>query len=171
MNSNNIVQKLWNYCNVLRDDGMSYGDYVEQLTYLLFLKMADERSRPPYNQPSPVLAGYDWPSLVKKDGDELFDHYRHTLEELGKQKGLLGLIFTKSQNKFQDPAKLRRLLVDLIDKETWVSMSADVKGDAYEGLLEAAPAHPCARGIRASCSSRTRRTPNPAPASTSRRAR
>ncbi len=100
MNSATIVQKLWNYCNVLRDDGMSYGDYVEQLTYLLFLKMADERSRPPYSQASPVPAGYDWPSLVKKDGDELFDHYRHTLEELGKQKGLLGLIFTKSQNKF-----------------------------------------------------------------------
>ncbi|MCL4471230.1 MAG: class I SAM-dependent DNA methyltransferase [Sulfuricella sp.] len=136
MNTATIVQKLWNYCNVLRDDGMSYGDYVEQLTYLLFLKMADERSKPPYNQASPVLAGYDWPSLVKKDGDELFDHYRHTLEELGKQKGLLGLIFNKSQNKFQDPAKLRRLIVDLIDKETWVSMSADVKGDAYEGLLE-----------------------------------
>ena len=75
-------------------------------------------------------------ACMKKDGDELFDHYRHTLEELGKQKGLLGLIFTKSQNKFQDPAKLRRLIVDLIDKETWVSMSADVKGDAYEGLLE-----------------------------------
>lgn len=100
MNTSTIVQKLWNYCNVLRDDGMSYGDYVEQLTYLLFLKMADERSRSPYNQPSPVLAGYDWPSLVKKDGDELFEHYRHTLEELGRQKGLLGLIFTKSQNKF-----------------------------------------------------------------------
>jgi len=64
---------------------MSYGDYVEQLTYLLFLKMADERSRPPYSQNSPVLADYDWPSLVKRDGDDLFDHYRHTLEELGKQ--------------------------------------------------------------------------------------
>jgi type I restriction-modification system DNA methylase subunit len=51
MNSATLVQKLWNYCNVLRDDGMSYGDYVEQLTYLLFLKMADERSRPPYHQP------------------------------------------------------------------------------------------------------------------------
>jgi type I restriction enzyme M protein len=136
MTSFAIVQKLWNYCNVLRDDGMSYGDYVEQLTYLLFLKMADERSRPPYNQPSPVPASHDWPSLLWRDGDELFDHYRHTLEELGRQKGLLGLIFNKSQNKFQDPAKLRRLIVDLIDKETWVSMSADVKGDAYEGLLE-----------------------------------
>jgi len=136
MNSNNIVQKLWNYCNVLRDDGMSYGDYVEQLTYLLFLKMADERTRPPYNQPNPVPKQYAWEILKRKDGDELFDHYRHTLEKLGHEKGLLGLIFNKSQNKFQDPAKLRRLVVDLIDKENWVSMSADVKGDAYEGLLE-----------------------------------
>jgi type I restriction enzyme M protein len=136
MNTASIVHKLWNYCNVLRDDGMSYGDYVEQLTYLLFLKMADERCKPPYNQASPVPAGYDWASLVKQDGEELFDHYRHTLEQLGGRKGLLGLIFNKSQNKFQDPAKLRRLIVDLIDRETWVSMSADVKGDAYEGLLE-----------------------------------
>ena len=136
MNTSTIVQKLWNYCNVLRDDGMSYGDYVEQLTYLLFLKMADERTRAPYNQPSPVLPGYDWESLRWRDGDVLFDHYRHVLERLGNEKGLLGLIFNKSQNKFQDPVKLRRLIVDLIDKETWVSMSADVKGDAYEGLLE-----------------------------------
>jgi len=131
-----IVQKLWNYCNVLRDDGMSYGDYVEQLTYLLFLKMADERSKPPYSQKSSIPSGYDWPSLLKREGDELFDHYRHILEELGKKGNLLGLIFGKAQNKFQDPAKLRRLIVDLIDKENWSVMSADVKGDAYEGLLE-----------------------------------
>ena len=136
MTTSSIVQKLWNYCNVLRDDGMSYGDYVEQLTYLLFLKMADERTKPPYSQPSGIPVKYSWPSLLKKDGDELFDHYRHLLEELGKEKGLLGLIFTKAQNKFQDPAKLRRLIVDLIDKENWSIMSADVKGDAYEGLLE-----------------------------------
>jgi type I restriction enzyme M protein len=136
MNSSTIVQKLWNYCNVLRDDGMSYGDYVEQLTYLLFLKMADERSRPPYNQPSLIPAQHAWPALLARDGDELFDHYRHTLESLGNEKGTLGLIFGKAQNKFQDPAKLRRVVVDLIDKENWSVMSADVKGDAYEGLLE-----------------------------------
>lgn len=153
MSPADIVQKLWNYCNVLRDDGMSYGDYVEQLTYLLFLKMADERTKPPY-QPaslpvrectqtggagkskSIVPKNYDWPSLIKKDGEKLFNHYRHVLENLGKGKGLLGLIFMKSQNKFQDPAKLRRLIVDLIDNENWSVMSADVKGDAYEGLLE-----------------------------------
>jgi type I restriction enzyme M protein len=131
-----IVSKLWNYCNVLRDDGMSYGDYVEQLTYLLFLKMADERTKTPYNQKSNVPADYSWPTLLKKDGDELFDYYRHILENLGNEKGLLGLIFNKSQNKFQDPAKLRRLIVDLIGNENWSIMSADVKGDAYEGLLE-----------------------------------
>ena len=136
MNTSTLVQKLWNYCNVLRDDGMSYGDYVEQLTYLLFLKMADERAQPPYNQASIVPGAYSWPSLLAKDGDALFDHYRHVLEALGQQKGTLGLIFGKAQNKFQDPAKLRRVIVDLIDAETWTILGADVKGDAYEGLLE-----------------------------------
>lgn len=136
MNASTLVQKLWNYCNVLRDDGMGYGDYVEQLTFLLFLKMADERTQPPYRQKSIVPAAYAWPTLVARDGDELFDHYRHVLETLGQQKGTLGLIFGKAQNKFQDPAKLRRVIVDLIDKENWSALGVDVKGDAYEGLLE-----------------------------------
>jgi len=123
--SNQLVQKLWNYCNILRDDGLSYGDYVEQLTFLLFLKMA-----------SPIPKNVDWQSLMRLDGDELETHYRHVLESLGKQKGMLGVIFRKAQNKIQDPAKLRRLIADLIDKEQWSSLSADVKGDAYEGLLQ-----------------------------------
>ena len=135
-NAPQLVQKLWNYCNILRDDGLSYGDYVEQLTFLLFLKMAEEQSQPPFNKPSSVPNGYDWPSLLAKDGDELETHYRHVLETLGKRSGMLGVIFRKAQNKIQDPAKLRRLIVDLIDKEQWSSLSADVKGDAYEGLLQ-----------------------------------
>ena len=100
MNSANIVQKLWHYCNVLRDDRMSYGDYVEQLTYLLFLKMADERTKlpPPYNQKNPIPEQYSWPSLIKKDGDALFERCRHTLEALGNEKDLFGWIFNKSQN-------------------------------------------------------------------------
>ncbi len=130
-----LIQKLWNYCNILRDDGLSYGDYVEQLTFLLFLKMADEQSRL-RGTPSAIPSGFGWPSLLKLDGDDLEIHYRHTLEELGKRSGMLGIIFRKAQNKIQDPAKLRRLIVDLIDKEQWSSLSADVKGDAYEGLLQ-----------------------------------
>ncbi len=133
---NALVQKLWNYCNILRDDGLSYGDYVEQLTFLLFLKMADEQTKPPFNRTSPVPKGFGWDALMKLEGDELETHYRHTLTELGKRSGMLGLIFRKAQNKIQDPAKLRRLIVDLIDKEQWSSLSADVKGDAYEGLLQ-----------------------------------
>jgi type I restriction enzyme M protein len=132
--SKQIVDKLWNYCHVLRDDGLSYQDYLEQLTYLLFLKMADERAR--WGEAPIVPAGYDWPSLLARDGDELETHYRHVLEELGKKPGMLGLIFRKAQNRIQDPAKLRRLIVDLIDREEWSSLDADVKGDAYEGLLE-----------------------------------
>jgi type I restriction enzyme M protein len=128
-NAPQLVQKLWNYCNILRDDGLSYGDYVEQLTYLLFLKMAEEQAQL-RGKASQVPKGFDWPSLLAKDGDELETHYRHVLESLGKQKGMLGLIFRKAQNKIQDPAKLRRLIVDLIDKEQWSSLSADVKGDA-----------------------------------------
>ena len=91
--SQQIVQKLWNYCNVLRDDGLSYGDYVEQLTLLLFLKMAHERTQPPLRQASVVPQGFDWPSLMSKDGDALETHYRHVLEELGKKDGMLGIIF------------------------------------------------------------------------------
>jgi type I restriction enzyme M protein len=130
-----IVQKLWNYCNVLRDDGLSYQDYLEQLTSLLFLKMADEQTRSPFDRKSIVLAGLDWETLHRLDGDALDLQYRHTLVELGKQPGTLGVIFRKAQNKIQDPAKLKRLVSDLIDKEQWMTLDVDVKGDAYEGLL------------------------------------
>jgi len=87
--SSQIVQRLWNYCNVLRDDGVSYGDYVEQLTYLLFLKMADEQTKPPFNKPSIIPNdengnALDWNSLKLKDGEELENHYRHVLFSLGK---------------------------------------------------------------------------------------
>ncbi|WP_296533784.1 type I restriction-modification system subunit M N-terminal domain-containing protein [Rhodoferax sp.] len=169
--TNSLVQKLWNYCNVLRDDGMSYGDYVEQLTFLLFLKMADERSAPPYNQASIVPAAYAWPTLLAQDGDALFDHYRHALEKLGQEKGTLGLIFGKAQNKFQDPAKLRRVIVDLIDAETWTILGADVKGDAYEGLLEKTKFQRRLTCTQVTPELKTRKTPRAAPANTSRRVR
>jgi type I restriction enzyme M protein len=130
-----IVLRVWNYCNVLRDDGVSYGDYVEQLTYLLFLKMADEQTKPPFNKPSTIPKGLDWQSLLKKDGAALDAHYRFILDSLGKEKGMLGIIFRKSQSRIQDPAKLKRL-IELINQETWIGMDIDVKGEIYEGLLQ-----------------------------------
>jgi type I restriction enzyme M protein len=133
--SNRIVQKLWSYCNVLRDDGLSYQDYLEQLTFLLFLKMADERAELT-NEDQPIPEGYRWSDLARLDGVDLEQHYRETLKVLGEQGGMLGIIFEKAQNKIQDPARLRQLIVELIGKESWIAMSADVKGDAYEGLLE-----------------------------------
>src|SRR5437016_4273834 len=121
--SASIVQRVWNYCNVLRDDGMSYGDYVEQLTYLLFLKMVCEREQLPIATSSPasasrIPAGYDWKSLLSLSGADLEEHYRKILETLGKSEGMLGIIFRKAQNKIQNPALLQRLIIDLIDRET-----------------------------------------------------
>ncbi len=135
MSTNQIVSKVWSFCNTLRDDGVGYGDYLEQLTYLLFLKMADEYTKPPYKRKLPIPNEYNWQSITPLRGAELEVHYTTLLRELGKEKGMLGQIFTKSQNKIQDPAKLYKL-IDLIDKENWVMMGADVKGDIYEGLLE-----------------------------------
>ena len=131
-----LVQKLWNFCQILRDDGVSYGDYVEQLTYLLFLKMAYERTLDPSCEPPRIPVGISWPSLVKKDGDDLKAHYQRILEQLGSEEGMLGLIFHKAINKIQNPAHLRRLIVELMNTEQWISMKADVLGDAYEGLLQ-----------------------------------
>jgi type I restriction enzyme M protein len=134
-NTSSIISKVWSFCTILKDDGVSYGDYLEQLTYLLFLKMADEFSKPPYNRKLPIPPNYNWESLSEKRGAELEDHYSRLLRELSQSKGVLGQIFIKSQNKIQDPAKLYKL-IDMIDKEQWSTMGADVKGKIYEGLLE-----------------------------------
>jgi type I restriction enzyme M protein len=130
-----IVSKVWSFCNTLRDDGVSYGDYLEQLTYLIFLKMADEYAKPPYNRKIDISTQYGWTSLKAKNGAALEGHYIELLRALGQRKDVLGQIFTKSQNKIQDPAKLYRL-IDMIDEVQWTVMGADVKGDIYEGLLE-----------------------------------
>jgi type I restriction enzyme M protein len=133
--SSSIVKRVWNYCDVLRDDGVSYGDYVEQLTYLVFLKMADEQTKPPFSRPSTIPKELGWQSLLEKDGTDLETHYRHVLETLAKEKGLLGVIFRKSQSKIPDPAKLKRLF-ELINTEIWIGLGIDVKGEIYEGLLQ-----------------------------------
>jgi type I restriction enzyme M protein len=135
MNTSSLIQKVWNFCHTLRDDGVGYGDYLEQLTYLLFLKMAHEYAQEPYKRDTHIPKGFDWPKLKTKVGEPLEAQYLATLHKLGTQPGMLGAIFFKAQNKIQDPAKLSRL-VQLIDAESWVGMDADTKGDLYEGLLQ-----------------------------------
>ena len=130
-----LVDKLWNFCNLLRDDGVSTIDYTEQLTYLLFLKMAHERETRPLNPEKIVPRDCSWQRLLDNDGDQLEVTYRHILETLAKESGTLGVIFRKAQNKIQDPAKLKKLITDFIDKENWSAAGVDIKGDAYEGLL------------------------------------
>ncbi len=135
MTTENLVAKIWSFCDTLRDDGVSYSDYLEQLTFLLFLKMADELEKPPRKLKTGIPTKYNWESVVSKSGAKLEAHYVELLRELGTEEGMLGQIFTKAQNKIQDPAKLDRL-VKMIGKETWGKIEADVKGDMYEGLLE-----------------------------------
>src|SRR5437763_15249719 len=96
--SERIVKKLWSYCQVLRDDGLSYQDYLEQLTFLLFLKMADEQTKPPFGGSRFVPEGLDWESLLALDGVELEAHYVHRLRGLGKEPGMLGVVFRGAQN-------------------------------------------------------------------------
>jgi type I restriction enzyme M protein len=125
-----LVRKLWQYCNVLRDDGLSYPDYVEQLTYLLFLKMSDEQ------EGGPVPPEYAWHSLEGLNAEAVQGQYARILAALSERGGMLGLIFRNAKNKIRDPAKLRLLIVDLIGQTEWSGLSTDLKGDAYEGLLE-----------------------------------
>ena len=135
MSTESIISKVWSFCTTLRDDSVGYGDYLEQLTYLIFLKMADEYSHPPYNRDVGVPEECSWARLKPLKGAELEGHYVVTLRELAKAKGMLGQIFTKSQNKIQDPAKLSRL-IEMIGSTNWVMLDSDTKGDIYEGILE-----------------------------------
>ncbi|WP_329321243.1 type I restriction-modification system subunit M [Streptomyces sp. NBC_01715] len=138
-----LVNRLWSYCELLRHSGVSTLDYVEQLTYLLFLKMADERANRPAafrrNAPEKPLVpeGRDWKSLTTRSAESLLDHYEFILKDLGQHGGtMLGEVFTKAQNKIHEPAVLDRLIKDLIDPYTWTTENQDLKGDAYEGLLQ-----------------------------------
>jgi type I restriction enzyme M protein len=142
--SSAIVSKVWNYAHVLKNAGVGYGDYVEQITYLLFLKLADEMTELGFYPASskdyagtsnPIPAEFRWPQLVKKSGDDLEVHYRHTLENLGKVPGLVGIIFRKAQNKISNPSDLQRV-IKMIGDEDWSGMDVDIKGAIYEGLLE-----------------------------------
>ena len=130
-----IVNRAWNFAHVLRDDGLSYMAYTEQITFLLFLKMAHEQTLPPYKRKPIVPPELGWPSLLEKDGRELETHYRGHSGNPWPEKRDAGRNFQRAKPEIQNPAILKRLVVDLIDTEKWMMMDADVKGDIYEGLL------------------------------------
>ncbi len=130
-----LVDKLWSYCDVLRDDGVGVLEYTEQLTYLLFLKMAHERATRKLGAERIIPEQYSWTRLVDAQGTALEFEYTRILQGLAREPGVVGAIFRKAQNRIQDPAKLRRLVVDLIDKEHWSSEGTHMMGDAYEDLL------------------------------------
>ena len=125
-----IVNKLWGFCHTLRHDGIDYGDYIEQITYLLFLKMADEKG-------ITIPNGCTWNSLKGRSGTDLLDHYADILRKLREESGLLGDIFSQSMPRFNNPVNLKRVIT-MIDEEEWSAMDVDVKGAAFEGLLEKA---------------------------------
>lgn len=125
-----VVSKLWGFCHTLRHDGIDYGDYIEQITFLLFLKMADEKG-------VDVPKGCDWPTLCEKSGSDLTDFYVDLLRKLAKQPGILGDIFAEAQSRFNNPVSLKKL-INLIDEIEWTTLGVDVKAAAYEGLLEQA---------------------------------
>jgi type I restriction enzyme M protein len=125
-----VVQKLWGFCHTLRHDGIDYGDYIEQITYLLFLKMSDEKS-------IELPKGCDWPALRDQTGTGLIDHYVDVLRKLGKSPGILGDIYAGAQSRFSNPVNLKKL-INLIDEVEWTGLGVDIKAAAYEGLLEKA---------------------------------
>jgi type I restriction enzyme M protein len=131
----NVGQKIWSMANALRDDGIGKSDYLEQMTYLLFVKMADEYSQPPYNRTIGIPKDCEWDTLKTKSGDELFKHYEYVLKKLAEQTGTLQQIYTGAQNKISNPAQLAKIIT-MVGSEKWSSMSSDVKGDIYEDLLE-----------------------------------
>ncbi|MDD2516504.1 MAG: class I SAM-dependent DNA methyltransferase, partial [Candidatus Gracilibacteria bacterium] len=134
LDKDQIASKIWNICTILWHDGVSSSDYLEQITFLIFLKMAYEKTKPPYNQDSQIPVEFNWASLEKLDGAELEVHYRDLLDSLSKYDGILGIIFRKAQNKISDPAKLKRVINE-IGKIEWNILGVDVKGEIYESLL------------------------------------
>src|SRR4051812_35843365 len=123
-----VVTKLWGYAGTLRHDGVDYGDYIEQLTYLLFLKMADE-------QGITLPEKCDWPYLRQQSGTTLTEHYSSILTTLGKQQGMLGDIFAGAMNRLGNPVSLAKLIRE-VDATDWTMLDVDVKAAAFEGLLE-----------------------------------
>ena len=135
ISANSLVAKIWSFCDTLRDDGVSYGDYLEQITYLLFLKMADEYTDPQYKKNFKIPIDCNWQILMDVNDDLLINTYSDNLKKLSSSGGMLSKIFNGAQNKINDRHKLRKL-IDLINEENWINESVDIKGEIYESLLQ-----------------------------------
>ena len=162
MDTSQIGKRAWSYAGVLMSAGLSNVEYVEQLTMLLFLKMADQLTEAPYNREPVVPAELGWKTLLKLDGPALEAQYQKILDGLGVRPGMLGVIFKDARNDIRNPALLKQLIVNLIDKEDWASLPVDVKGTIYEELLQRSAAE-SRRRARASTS---RRGPSSRPSAT-----
>ena len=135
MDASQIGKRAWSYAGVLQDAGLSCFEYVEQLTLLLFLKMADQLTAPPYERAPLVPAELGWQALLKLDGAALEDQYRRSLERLASEPGMLGAVFKGARCEIHNPALLKQLIVNLLDRVDWLSLPVDVKGTIYEELL------------------------------------
>lgn len=144
MAESQISNKIWNIAGVLRDGGVSYGDYLEQITFLLFLKMVDENKKMANIDPELQMFSmegmdlpdnFDWNQLATLQGSELIEQYESLLSDLSKRKGMIGEIYRGARNKVEKASLLKKV-VDMIDAVDWSSQSEDVKGDIYESLLQ-----------------------------------
>lgn len=140
---NNLANKLWGFCNTLRHDGVDYGDYIEQLTYLLFFKMAEEKDifllpikkYKTENGKEIAEQPVNWHELKKQSGTELSHLYGEILRHLRKQDGIVGDMYYQAMPRLNNPVNLKKL-INLIDEDEWTTLEVDVKGEAFEGLLE-----------------------------------
>lgn len=128
-----LVKKVSDIANVLAAAGVGFTDYITQLTYILFLKMDDEREE--YGLSSSIPEGYKWKDLTALSGADLVKQYEVTLEKLSGEPGLIGTIFTKATNKIQTPVHLKKV-IDMVSGENWYMLEGDVKGAIYESILE-----------------------------------
>ncbi|MCI6929537.1 MAG: type I restriction-modification system subunit M, partial [Eubacterium sp.] len=128
-----LIKKVGDIANVLAAAGVGFTDYLTQLTYILFLKMDDEREA--YGFESSIPEGYKWQDLLELSGEDLVDKYEEILEELAKKDGLIGTIFTKASNKIDRPVLLAKV-IEMVASENWYMMEGDLKGAIYEFILE-----------------------------------
>lgn len=132
-NESTLLKKVWDIANVLASAGVGFTDYVTQLTYILFLKMDEEKEE--LGLDSTVPGGCKWKDLIDLSGDDLVEKYEDILQELAEQDGLIGTIFTRATNKIDRPVMLAKV-IEMVDSENWYMMDGDFKGAIYEGILE-----------------------------------